>query len=106
MPPVETAIGLADRNHKSGSITLACGKLMTGVTIRKWGAILMLRSLKTPETYFQSAFRVQSPWAQRDAEGHVQVRKETCYVFEFDPNNESHRGVWRAAGIDRRTDAV
>ncbi len=86
VPPVETAIGLADRNHKSGSITLTCGKLMTGVTIREWGAILMLRSLKSPETYFQSAFRVQSPWAQRDAEGHVEVRKETCYVFEFDPN--------------------
>jgi hypothetical protein len=85
-PPVESAIGLADRNHKSGSITLTCGKLMTGVTIREWGAILMLRSLRSPETYFQSAFRVQSPWSQRDAEGHVDVRKETCYVFEFDPN--------------------
>ena len=85
-PPVESAIGLADRNHKSGSITLTCGKLMTGVTIREWGAILMLRSLESPETYFQSAFRVQSPWALRDAEGNVEVRKETCYVFEFDPN--------------------
>lgn len=85
-PPVESAIGLADRSHESGSITLTCGKLMTGVTIREWGAILMLRSLKSPETYFQSAFRVQSPWALRDAAGHVEVRKETCYVFEFDPN--------------------
>lgn len=46
----------------------------------------MLRSLKSPESYFQAAFRVQSPWAQRDAEGHVEVKKETCYVFEFDPN--------------------
>ncbi len=85
-PPVEAAIGLADRDHRSGSITLTCGKLMTGVTVREWGAILMLRSLKSPETYFQSAFRVQSPWALRDAEGHLDVRKETCYVFEFDPN--------------------
>jgi hypothetical protein len=85
-PPVESAIGLADRNHKSGSITLTCGKLMTGVTVREWGAILMLRSLKSPETYFQSAFRVQSPWAIHDAEGNLEVRKETCYVFEFDPN--------------------
>lgn len=85
-PPVETAIGLADRNHESGSITLTCGKLMTGVTVREWGAILMLRSLKAPETYFQAAFRVQSPWTQRDAEGHDEIRKETCYVFEFDPN--------------------
>ena len=42
---------------------------MTGVTVREWGAILMLRSLKSPESYFQAAFRVQSPWACRDADG-------------------------------------
>jgi hypothetical protein len=54
--------------------------------VREWGAILMLRSLESPESYFQSAFRVQSPWAYRDAEGGLEVRKPTCYVFEFDPN--------------------
>lgn len=85
-PPVEAAIGVADREHRSGSITLSCGKLMTGVTVREWGAILMLRSLKSPESYFQAAFRVQSPWAYRDGEGELHVLKDTCYVFEFDPN--------------------
>lgn len=85
-PPVEAAIAFAEKNHRSGSITLTCGKLMTGVTVPEWGAILMLRSLKSPETYFQAAFRVQSPWAHRDAEGRLDVKKETCYVFEFDPN--------------------
>ena len=59
-PPVEDAIANARKNG-TGSITLTCGKLMTGVTVREWGAILMLRSLKSPETYFQAAFRVQSP---------------------------------------------
>ena len=44
------------------------------------------RGAKSPESYFQAAFRVQSPWAYRDAEGNVDVRKKTCYVFEFDPN--------------------
>lgn len=86
LPPVEAAIALADDEGKSGSITLTCGKLMTGVTVREWGAILMLRSLTAPETYFQAAFRVQSPWSYRDAEGTVTVRKPECYVFEFDPN--------------------
>jgi T5orf172 domain-containing protein len=85
-PPVEAAIATATKENGSGSITLSCGKLMTGVTVREWGAILMLRSLKSPESYFQSAFRVQSPWAYRDAEGGLEVRKPTCYVFEFDPN--------------------
>lgn len=86
LPPVEAAIGKVDRRRGLGSITLSCGKLMTGVTVREWGAILMLRSLKSPESYFQAAFRVQSPWAVRDAEGTVDVLKPVCYVFEFDPN--------------------
>jgi len=85
-PPVEAAIGAAKKHDSSGTITLSCGKLMTGVTVPEWGAILMLRSLKSPESYFQAAFRIQSPWAYRDAEGNLDVLKETCYVFEFDPN--------------------
>jgi hypothetical protein len=85
-PPVDAAIGKATKENRSGSITLSCGKLMMGVTVPEWGAILMLRSLKAPESYFQAAFRVQSPWAYRDAEGELDVRKPVCYVFEFDPN--------------------
>jgi hypothetical protein len=85
-PPVEEAIAEADREHKSGSITLTCGKLMTGVTIREWSSIFMLRSLKSPESYFQAAFRVQSPWAISHVGGPKEVIKPTCYVFEFDPN--------------------
>lgn len=85
-PPVEAAIKKARSEGLSGSITLSCGKLMTGVTIREWGAILMLRSLKSPESYFQSAFRIQSPWSYRKADGTVDVQKDTVYVFEFDPN--------------------
>jgi len=85
-PPVEAAIGKATKEGGSGSITLSCGKLMTGVTIREWGAIFMLRSLKSPESYFQAAFRVQSPWAYRDPEGNLDVQKTACNVFEFDPN--------------------
>ena len=46
----------------------------------------MLRSLKSPESYFQAAFRVQSPWAYRKPDGTVNVQKEQVYVFEFDPN--------------------
>ncbi|AVZ39872.1 MULTISPECIES: DEAD/DEAH box helicase [unclassified Dietzia] len=86
LPPVERAIEDAKAKNGPGSITLSCGKLMTGVTVPEWGAILMLRSLKSPESYFQAAFRVQSPWSYRDAEGNLELLKETCYVFEFDPN--------------------
>jgi hypothetical protein len=86
LPPVEVAIGTAEKETRKGSITLSCGKLLTGVTVPQWGAIFMLRSLKSPESYFQAAFRVQSPWAVRDANGTLTVKKDTCYVFEFDPN--------------------
>ncbi|MBB1517399.1 GIY-YIG nuclease family protein [Tessaracoccus sp. MC1679] len=86
LPPVERAIEDVKKGDRNGSITLSCGKLMTGITVREWGAILMLRSLKSPESYFQAAFRVQSPWSYRDAEGNLDLRKTTCYVFEFDPN--------------------
>lgn len=85
-PPVEAAIGAAAKEGAPGTITLSCGKLMTGVTVPEWGAILMLRSLQSPETYFQAAFRVQSPWFYFDGEGNLDVRKPCCYVFEFDPN--------------------
>ena len=74
-PPVEAAIGKATKEHRSGSITLSCGKLMTGVTVREWGAILMLRSLKSPESYFQAAFRVQSPWAYPRRRGRARRAK-------------------------------
>jgi hypothetical protein len=81
LPPLQKAIRQAEENAKSGSITLSCGKLMTGVTVPEWSSIFMLRSLKAPESYFQAAFRVQSPWK---IDGVIQ--KETAYVFEFDPN--------------------
>jgi hypothetical protein len=43
------------------TITLSCGKLTTGVTVKPWTGVFMLRNMKSPETYFQTAFRVQSP---------------------------------------------
>ena len=86
LPPVERAIEDVKKGDRVGSITLSVGKLMTGVTVREWGAIFMLRSLKSPESYFQAAFRVQSPWAFRDPEGNLDLRKPVCFVFEFDPN--------------------
>lgn len=65
------------------TITLSCGKLTTGVTIRPWTGIFMLRNLKSPETYFQAAFRVQSPWEVKDDNGGREIMKQECYVFDF-----------------------
>jgi hypothetical protein len=79
--PLQRAIAESVENRKLGSITISCGKLMTGVTVPEWTSIFMLKALKAPESYFQAAFRVQSPWK---IEG--QIVKETSYIFEFDPN--------------------
>ncbi len=75
---------------QSKTITLTCGKLTTGVTVRPWSGIFMLRNASTPETYFQAAFRVQSPWTvsnpDGDAPNNEQIIKEECYVFDFAPD--------------------
>lgn len=68
---------------KTKTITLSCGKLTTGVTVKPWTGVFMLRNLKSPETYFQTAFRVQSPWAVRDESGAETIMKQECYVFDF-----------------------
>lgn len=65
------------------TITLSCGKLTTGVTVKPWTGIFMLRNLKSPETYFQAAFQVQSPWTVRNDNGDSEIIKRECYVFDF-----------------------
>jgi len=86
LPPVRQAIG-SGLNTKT--ITLSCGKLTTGVTVTQWSSILMLRNLKSPETYFQAAFRVQSPWSIKNPNGdnphEEEILKPVCFVFDFAP---------------------
>ncbi len=87
LPPVRAAIG---SGFESNTITLSCGKLTTGVTVAQWSSILMLRNLSSPETYFQAAFRVQSPWSIKNPNGddpnEEEVLKPICFVFDFAPS--------------------
>ncbi len=86
LPPVRKAIG---SGFETKTITLSCGKLATGVTVPQWSSILMLRNLKSPETYFQAAFRVQSPWSIKNPNGdnpnEEEILKPVCFVFDFAP---------------------
>lgn len=72
------------------TITLSCGKLTTGVSVAPWSGVLMLRNLSSPETYFQTAFRVQTPWVLKnpaaDAARREEIVKHECYIFDFAPN--------------------
>ena len=81
LKPVEAEM---DDPLNSHTITLSCGKLTTGVTVKPWTGIFMLRNLSQPESYFQAAFRVQSPWTVKDPATRTEtILKEECYVFDF-----------------------
>ncbi len=87
--PVQDAMENPDP-LKTKTITLSCGKLTTGVTVKPWTGIFMLRSTSSPETYFQAAFRVQSPWTVKNPDdkspNKEEIVKQECYVFDFAPN--------------------
>ena len=80
LEPVQKSMG---DPLESKTITLSCGKLTTGVTVKPWTGIFMLRNLSSPETYFQAAFRVQSPWEVTAEGGRKEIIKQECYVFDF-----------------------
>lgn len=87
LPPVLEAM---EDPLKSKTITLSCGKLTTGVTVRPWTGIFMLRNSSSPETYFQASFRVQSPWTSINPDSKSpnkeEIIKQECYVFDFAPD--------------------
>ena len=104
LPPVCKAIG---SGHESKTITLSCGKLTTGVTVPQWSSILMLRNLNSPETYFQAAFRVQSPWSIKNPNGdnpHEEaILKPACFVFDFAPTRALRQISDYGAGLSPET---
>lgn len=81
---------MTDNPLKSKTITLSCGKLTTGVSVKPWTGIFILRNSSSPETYFQAAFRVQTPWVIKNPDNkspnEIEILKEECYVFDFAPN--------------------
>ncbi len=100
LPPVRKAIG---SGHETSTITLSCGKLTTGVTVPQWSSILMLRNLKSPESYFQAAFRVQSSWSVKNPNGddpnEEYIAKPVCFVFDFAPTRALRQISEYGAGL-------
>ena len=101
LPPVKEAIG---NGFDTKTITLTCGKLLTGISIPQWSAILMLRNTTSPEAYFQSAFRVQTPWKLRNPDGkspnEVQIIKDTCFVYDFAPDRALFQIATYGSGLN------
>lgn len=89
---VSEAIG--DDPAQTWTITLSCGRLTTGVSVKAWTGVLMLSGgYKTSTaTYMQTIFRVQTP---ATIGGRV---KDQCYVFDFAPDRTLQVIAESAAG--------
>jgi hypothetical protein len=96
--PVRAAIEAHPR-----TITLSCGKLTTGVTVPEWSAVFMLRGMRSPESYFQTAFRAQSPRVLTDLAdpGAPILLKDKCYLFDFDPRRALGHAAQYCHDLDR-----
>ena len=66
----------------SHTITLSCGKLTTGVTVREWTGVMLLSGSSSTGAagYMQTIFRVQSAGS---IDG---MQKKVCYAFDFAPD--------------------
>lgn len=77
---VENAI--TDKPQDTYTITLSCGRLTTGVSVKAWTVVFMLSGSHntSASSYMQTIFRVQTP---ATIDGKV---KEECFVFDFAPD--------------------
>ena len=83
------------------TITLSCGQLTTGVTIKEWSAVLMLTDIKTPSLYMQAAFRAQNPY--RFTENGELKAKQSAYLFDFAPTRVLEIYDKFANGLNQKT---
>ncbi len=73
---------ITDNPFATRTITLSCGRLTTGVSVKPWTGVLMLAGTfnTAASAYMQTIFRVQTPF---EFGGLV---KDNCYVFDFAPD--------------------
>lgn len=71
---------ITDQPDQTRTITLSCGRLTTGTTVKPWTAVLYMKGSEDTKaaTYMQTIFRVQSPCFIGNK------MKTECYVFDFD----------------------
>jgi hypothetical protein len=76
----------AKQLNKFGTISITVNKLTLGVTVKPWTGVFVLKDLASPEQYFQSIFRVQTPY--RD-EKNEEIFKKTGSVYDFNIDRAS-----------------
>ena len=77
-------INKANNTNKLGSIALTVNKLTIGVTVKDWFSVFVLKDLASPEQYFQSIFRIQTPLV---VDG--KIKKKVGYVYDFNIDRAS-----------------
>jgi eco57I restriction endonuclease len=67
---------------QSYTITLSCGRLTTGVSVKPWTGVFMMAGAYSTSAagYMQTIFRVQTPYT------HNGRMKTDCYAFDFAPD--------------------
>ena len=68
----------SNNTNKLGSIALTVNKLTIGVTVKEWFSVFVLKDLASPEQYFQSVFRIQTPLVKNGV-----ILKKEGYVYDF-----------------------
>ena len=71
-------ITAANNTNKIGSIALTVNKLTIGVTVKQWFSVFVLKDLASPEQYFQSIFRIQTPYKEKG-----KILKPNGFVYDF-----------------------
>lgn len=71
-------ITAANNTNKLGSIALTVNKLTIGVTVKQWFSVFVLKDLASPEQYFQSIFRIQTPYKEKG-----KILKPNGFVYDF-----------------------
>ena len=81
---VRNAIG--DVPEHTRTITISCGRLTTGATVKPWTAVFYMKGSENTNvaTYMQTIFRVQTPY-HTEINGKKMMKSE-CYVFDFAPD--------------------
>ena len=86
---------------QTSTITISCGRLTTGVSVREWTGVLMLAGSyqSSASSYLQTIFRVQTP---ATIAGKV---KEQCYAFDFAPDR-ALKVIAATVGLSKRSGAT
>jgi len=77
-------IKASEQRGALGTIAITVNKLTLGVTVKEWSSVFVLKDLTSPEQYFQSIFRVQTPYVEND-----EIIKKQSYVYDFNIDRAS-----------------